>query len=95
MFTHILCNFTKEKASKFTEIEYIRVLGFSENGQKYLNQIKKELLVPVVTTLSKGHFDMLEYEKQVTDIYLSTFPHEEAQKLEQLEYSMFPLQQGK
>jgi len=91
MCCHILCNFTKEKAKMFTNIEYIRILGFSEDGQKYLNQIKKEISIPIVTTLSKGHFDMLEYEKQVTAIYLSVFPCEKAQELAQLEYSKFPL----
>jgi len=95
MCIHILCDFTKEKANGFKEIQYIRVLGFSEDGQTYLNQIKKELLVPIITTLSKGHFDMLEYEKQVTDIYLTVFPHEKALELEQLEYSAFPIHQEK
>lgn len=95
MCVHILCNFTKEKAKAFTDIEYIRILGFSDDGQKYLNRIKKEISVPIVTTLSKGHFDMLEYEKQITSIYLSVFPNKKAQELEQLEYSKFPLHKGR
>ena len=95
MCCHILCNFTKEKAKKFTNIEYIRILGFSENGQKYLNQIKKEVSVPIVTTLSKGHFDMLEYEKQISAIYSLVFPPNQQKILQNLEYSAFPLQKEK
>ncbi len=95
MCCHILCDFTKEKAKKFTDIEYIRILGFSANGQKYLNKIKKEISIPIVTTLSKKKFDMLEYEKMVSSIYFLGFPPQTQQILENLEYAMFPIQKEK
>ena len=43
MLNHILCGFTKELAIECQEIEYIRVLGFNEVGQRYLGKIKKDL----------------------------------------------------
>ena len=52
MLIHILCGFTKELANSFKDIEYIRVLGFSKEGKNYLNKIKKEVSVPIITTFS-------------------------------------------
>ena len=71
MLIHILCNFTKELANSFNDMEYIRVLGFSNNGQKYLNKIKKEVNLPIITTLSKGNSKMLDYEQLTSNIYYS------------------------
>ena len=74
MLIHILCSFTKEQASKWQEISYIRILGFSDSGRKYLNSIKKEVDIPIITTFSKGNSDMLEYEKTITAVYESILP---------------------
>jgi len=71
MLIHILCGFTKELANNFKEIEYIRVLGFSKNGKNYLNKIKKEVNVPIITTFSKGNSAMLQYEQLTSNIYYS------------------------
>lgn len=95
MCCHILCSFTKEKAKQFQNIEYLRILGFSSNGQKYLNEIKKELSIPIVTTLSRKKFNMLEYEKQISSIYFLVFSPNKQQLLENLEYSAFPLKKEK
>jgi len=90
MLIHILCNFTKEKAQKWKEIEYIRVLGFSENGQKYLNKIKKETNVDIVTTFSKGNSDMLEYEQLVTNVFASILPEDIKNQIIKNEYQNKP-----
>lgn len=37
---HILIGFTKEDAKKIN-LDYLRILGFSQNGQEYLNKIKR------------------------------------------------------
>ena len=69
MLIHILCGFTKELANSFKDIEYIRVLGFSKEGKNYLNKIKKEVKLPIITTFSKGNSKMLEYEQLTSNIY--------------------------
>ena len=46
MLTHILIGFTKEDNHKLT-FDYIKILGFNNNGKKYLNKIKKELNIPL------------------------------------------------
>jgi len=58
---HILCGYEKQEC----EIKYIRVLGFNEKGKKYLNIIKKEINIPILTNFEK----QLEYEYNITKIY--------------------------
>lgn len=90
MLIHILCNFTKEKAKTMNNIEYIRILGFSSLGQKYLNTIKKDCIYPIITTYSKGNSKMLEYEKIVTSVYASILPENKKNKLIKEEYQNKP-----
>ena len=51
MLLHILCGFTKEKAKKMNKISYIRILGFTEKGRDYLNQINLDQLLVVYLEL--------------------------------------------
>ncbi len=83
MFIHILCGFTKEKAQKMKKIEYIRILGFNENGQKYLNNIKKDLNIPVITKYYKN--DMFNFEIKCDYIYHIN------EKDKENEYTRFPI----
>ena len=53
MLIHILTDFTKEEAIKL-KIDYIRLLGFSIKGQKYLNSIKKDISLPIITNYKKN-----------------------------------------
>ncbi len=91
MCVHILCGFTKEMAKEFQEVSYLRVLGFTSRGQQYLNQKKKEISLPLITTLSKGNLPMLEYEKTVFAIYTSVFSIEKQRELWKKEYQDFPI----
>ena len=67
MLLHILCGFTKDYAKIMKNIEYIRVLGFNKKGQKYLNEIKKELNLPLVTKYYKNA--MFDFEIKVDMLY--------------------------
>ena len=69
MLLHILCNFTKEIADKFKDITYVRVLGFNKNGKNYLNIIKKDLDVPIISKITREKDPMLEFEINTTKIY--------------------------
>ena len=60
----ILVGFTKED-NKNKSIDYIRVLGFNENGKKYLNKVKKVIEIPIYTNFKKE----MEFELKVTSIY--------------------------
>ena len=65
-------------------------MGFSLTGQKYLNKIKKNTLLPIVTTFSKGNSDMLKYEQVITSIYTSILPEKEKNILIKQEYQNKP-----
>ena len=90
MFIHILCDFTKEEANKFKNISYIRVLGFSKSGQIYLNQLKKEVKLPIITTFSRSNDKMLELEMRTTSVYASVLGEDNKNKLIKQEYSNKP-----
>lgn len=86
MLIHILCNFTKEKKEKFKEISYIRLLGFSDKGRKYLNSIKKDLDIPLISKISRNKDPMLEFEIETTKIYSLNLDPEKQVELINKEY---------
>ena len=69
MLLHILCNFTKDLASEFQTIPYIRLLGFNVLGKKYLNDIKKKVEVPIISKVTRDKDKMLDFEIQTTFVY--------------------------
>ena len=68
MLLHILCNFTKEEANNIG-IDYIRLLGFSIKGQKYLNSIKKIIDIPIITHYKSGISNIFDIEYRITCVY--------------------------
>ena len=75
MLNHILCGFTKEKASKMQDIRYIRILGLNKKGKTYLNKIKKEIKIPIISKITRNQDEMLSYDIETTKIY--EIPHQE------------------
>lgn len=73
MLNHILCSFTKEENDKIKKLEYIRILGFTENGREYLNEIKDEIKLPILNKYDTKKYKALEIEKRVTDIYSNIY----------------------
>lgn len=69
MLTHILCNFTKEKAKKMQKISYLRILGFNDKGKAYLNSIKKDCKLNIISKIKREKDEMLDFEIEVTKIY--------------------------
>ena len=69
MLNHILCSLTKEEVHNLNNIEYIRILGFSNEGQKYLSKIKKELNIPILNKYDTDKYETLKIEKRITNIY--------------------------
>ena len=69
MLNHILCSFTKEENNLLKDIEYIRILGFSNNGQKYLNKIKDIIKTPILNKYDTNKYKALEIEYRVSEIY--------------------------
>ncbi len=90
MLIHILCGFTKEEAQKNQDNVYIRILGFDDIGKKYLNKIKKDIPIPVVSnySTSKG---LLDLEFRVNAIYASVFDYQKQCELMNLETKSKPI----
>ena len=90
MLIHILCGFTKEEAKKYYDKVYIRILGFNDDGKKYLNSIKKSIEIPVISnySTSKG---LLDLEFRVNAIYSSVLTPQQQLLLTNLEYKSKPI----
>lgn len=80
----ILCNYTKEEAKENKELAYIRLLAFNNNGKNYLNRHKKEILLPIISKISKDKNKMLELELNTTKIY--TLPYKSSEQEYKKEY---------
>lgn len=68
MFIHILVSFTKEEAFD-QDVHYIRILGFNDLGKEYLNSIKKDIKVPIITNIKKKDEELLEDVIRAEKIY--------------------------
>ena len=58
---HILCCLPKDNY----KIEYIHVLGFNQKGKNYLNKIKKDIDIPLITNYNQ----LLDYQLLTDKIY--------------------------
>ena len=86
MLIHILTSFTKEEANNI-KIDYIRIIGFNKKGKNYLNKIKKELSIPIITAYQKNFSKNLDLEYRALSIYYLPFSKELTQK----EYQKKPI----
>lgn len=66
---YYLCDFTTDTKNKMTDITYIRILGISVNGRSYLNKIKKDCSLPIISKFTREKDDMLAFEYKTTIIY--------------------------
>lgn len=69
MFIHILIGLTKVDKANFINNEYIRLLGFDKSGQKYINSIKKNTNIPIVTKITNLDSKIKDYEQIAASIY--------------------------
>lgn len=90
LFVHILTNIKKEDLAQITTMDsvpYLRLLGMSKTGQKYLNQVKKKLHIPLVTQLQRDTHPLLDLDERATDTYYSIIPPHPRAKLRAQELS--------
>ena len=90
MLIHILCGFTKEEALKYSNIYYIRILGFDIPGREYLNKIKKDLKLKLISNYSSSK-GMLDLEYRVNAIYASVLDDSKKFELTSLELKSTPI----
>ena len=52
--TFILLSITKDNFNNL-ELEYVRILGFNNNGKELLNKVKKNITIPLITNYNKKY----------------------------------------
>ena len=68
MFLCILLGIGKKENSMLKDIQYIRVLGFNDKGEKYLKSARKDSNVPIITNFT-SKYKTLELELKISYIY--------------------------
>lgn len=66
MLLHILIGLKKDYDK---EINYIRVLGFSDNGKKILKEVKKDISIPIITKYKKEYNHLFKNDIKASKIY--------------------------
>ena len=67
MLIHILLGIKKDDNKK--PISYIRLLGFSNKGKEYINTIKKDMNIPLITKYRDLNNKVKDYEDKAASIY--------------------------
>ena len=65
---HMVIGIKKDVLTTF-EIPYIRVLGMNKTGQQYLNRIKKDYPIPLITKIKADKHPYLDYELRITRLF--------------------------
>ncbi|RDI47570.1 nucleotidyltransferase [Falsibacillus pallidus] len=91
MCIHILTNAAKKEMKEKSEApEYIRLLGMSSNGRRYLNEVKKDLKLPIISKLSSADKDMIHLDVNASNIYAMGLQEPFRGKLMKLEFASPP-----
>ena len=69
LLTHIYTGITKEQLHAFNSPSFIRLLGMTENGQRYLSMYKKQIELPLVSRVAALKDPMLALDIQATTMY--------------------------
>ncbi|WP_394187274.1 nucleotidyltransferase [Paenisporosarcina quisquiliarum] len=69
MLTHIYTGFTWDDLKQSSSPTYLRLLGMTEMGQRYLNEHKKNLSLPLVSRVGAVKDSMLSHDIKATDLY--------------------------
>ena len=90
---HILNNTKRDEAQRLLNkpIEYIRVLGFSELGAKYLSSIRKDIETPILNRFAGKDYPDLRIDLKASDIYFSVLKEPKKSEEQQKELYLYPL----
>lgn len=69
MLTHVYTGITKEQLHAFNSPTFIRLLGMTENGQRYLSMYKKHIELPLISRVAAIKDPMLTLDIQATTMY--------------------------
>lgn len=84
---HILTNVKKEQIKRcLIEPAYLRILGFTENGRKYLNEKKKSVALPIISKIGNTQLEALNFDIQASIIHALALPPNAQKAMIQREY---------
>jgi predicted nucleotidyltransferase len=69
MALHILTNTTKKEMNTRLTPKYIRLLGMTETGRRYLNLNKKELSLPLISRLGSADPEGISLDIKAAEVY--------------------------
>lgn len=90
--THILNNCKKvdiENSGK--NPNYVRLLGMNDIGRTYLNQVKKQLPIPLVSKVSAYPRELLQIDLRASDVYALGLPAQKKVNLLNQEFKQPPI----
>lgn len=70
MLTHVFVGYTKQQQSEINAPSYIRILGMTAAGQKYLSENKKTATLPIISRVGKTTDPLLSLDIRATDLYM-------------------------
>lgn len=89
---HTLTNTTKQDMSFTKEAcAYIRILGMNSKGRRFINERKKQLPIPLVSTISKFKHPMIDIEMRANSSYSLGFKPSIQVKILKEEYGQPPI----
>lgn len=69
MLTHIFTGVTKDQLQSFQSPSYIRLLGISEQGQRYISSHKKNINLPLISRVAASDDPMLALDLHASTMY--------------------------
>lgn len=69
MLTHIFTGFTYAQRESIKTPNYLRLLGMTKAGQRYLNQMKKQLTLPLVSKVANFQDPSLRIDVHAANMY--------------------------
>lgn len=87
---HILTN-TKKEWMINKQPEYIRILGFNQNGRKFLKEKKEEISLPVISKLSQADQEAIKLDVKASQIYAFAFQHNQGECIVNEELMHLPI----
>lgn len=89
---HILNNVSRRTIHTMEQSpQYVRLLGLSATGKEYLNVIKKQIPIPLISKLSAHQNDMLSLDIKASNVYSHGLSEPYRSKHVHFEYSQPPI----
>lgn len=85
---YVLLQITKKQMMKeLEEVKAIRILGFSENGQRYLSEKKEDIPLPLLTNITQKNAEKWSLDIKAGEIY--RLPNKD--KIKKQDFTTIPL----